>query len=123
MEPRVYFICHPRHIKSKALELVASLLCQNASAPPTPAETAETVAHAIYTCGLAKPESSRTVALVARGTMVELLWRDIELYQELQEELVDLIVSTFVKAWTVSGAPAALRWLLILPTERVHPRL
>ncbi|RDB18685.1 hypothetical protein Hypma_014674 [Hypsizygus marmoreus] len=100
MEPHIYFIRHPRYIKTKAEELVSFLLADSGPEAVTSCDIALDAATALYSAALQNSRYSRTVALIARATIVELQWHKVEdTHATLHKELADLITSNFIMNW------------------------
>jgi hypothetical protein len=88
-------ICHPRDIEQTALHLVATLLSRNCK------DSFEDVITHIHTTAMTREEYTRSLALVVKMMIDNLLWRNSDMYVTLQDEIVDLAVATWIDYWNV----------------------
>lgn len=90
-----FAICHPRDIEQTALHLVATLLTRNCK------DSFEDVIMHIHTTAMTREEYTRSLALVVKMMIDNLLWRNSDMYVTLQDEIVDLAVATWIDYWNV----------------------
>jgi len=55
----------------------------------------------IHTTAMTRGEYTRSLALVVKMMIEDLLWRNSDMYATLQDEIVDLAVATWVDYWNV----------------------
>jgi len=88
-------ICHPRDIEQTALHLVATLLSRNCK------DGLDDVIMHIHTTAMTREDYTRSLALVVKMMIDNLLWRNSDMYITLQDEIVDLAVATWIDYWNV----------------------
>ncbi|KIM35827.1 hypothetical protein M413DRAFT_32183 [Hebeloma cylindrosporum] len=87
-------ICHPRDIEQTALHLVATLLSRK--------DSLEDVIMHIHTTAMTRADYTRSLALVVKMMIDDLLWRNSDMDATLQDEIVDLAVATWIDYWNIS---------------------
>jgi len=100
--PKIQFpICHPREIEQTALHLVTTLLSRK--------DSLEDIITHIHTTAMTRGVYTRSLALVVKMMVENLLWSNSDMHATLQDEIVDLAVATWVDYWNVCIAAISYR--------------